>query len=131
MMLLTFRRSVRVVMMMGVAAVLPATANAAGDPVKGKTVFARCMACHKVDKSGTNGLGPNLFGVVGRPVASLKGFTYSAPMKAKGGKWTPADLDAYLTSPAKVVPGSRMIFMGLPKAEDRENLIAYLAAASK
>ncbi|MET0238647.1 MAG: cytochrome c family protein [Sphingobium sp.] len=108
------------------------TAGAAGgDPVKGKIVFARCMACHKVDKSGTNGLGPNLQGIVGRPVASIKGFNYSPALQKKGGKWTAPALDAYLISPAKAVPGNKMIFMGLPNPDDRANLIAYLAAASK
>ncbi|MFT3964848.1 MAG: cytochrome c family protein [Sphingobium sp.] len=112
-------------------AAFPAAASAAGDAAKGKTVFARCMACHKVDKSGANGLGPNLYGIVGRPVASVKGFNYSPAMKAKGGKWTPAEIDAYLTAPAKAVPGNRMIFVGLPKKEDRDDLLAYLVAASK
>lgn len=110
------------------AVALPAVAAAAGDPVKGKTVFARCMACHKVDPSGANGLGPNLYGVVGRPVASAKGFTYSAAMTKKGGKWTPTELDAYLAAPSKVVPGNKMIFMGLPNKADRDDLIAYLAS---
>ena len=115
---------------MGLATAYSTTVHAAGDPAKGKIVFARCMACHKVDKSGVNGLGPNLHGVVGRPVASAKGFTYSPAMKAKGGKWTPAELDAYLAAPAKAVPGNKMIFVGLPKADDRANVIAYVAAAS-
>ncbi|MET0363255.1 MAG: cytochrome c family protein [Sphingobium sp.] len=110
---------------------VPVAAMAAGDPVKGKTVFARCMACHKIDKTGANGLGPNLYGIVGRPVAAARGFAYSPAMKAKGGKWTASEIDAYLTAPAKAVPGNKMIFTGLPKAEDRDNLIAYLVAASK
>lgn len=117
------------ILALGAAAALPAAASAAGDPVKGKTVFARCMACHKVDASGTSGLGPNLYAIVGRPVASFKGYSYSPAMKARGGKWTAQTLDAYLSGPSmKAVPGTKMIFLGMPAKADRENLIAYLAS---
>ena len=113
----------------GAALALPAAASAAGDAVKGKSVFARCMACHKADASGTSSVGPNLYGVVGRPVASFKGYSYSPAMKAKGGKWTAETLDAYLSGPSmKAVPGTKMIFMGVPAKPDRDNLIAYLAS---
>lgn len=102
----------------------------AGDANRGKAVFMRCMACHKIDASGTSGVGPNLFGVVGRPVGSFRGYNYSAGMRAKGGVWTPQALDTYLSGPAsRTVPGTKMIFMGLPNKGDRDNLIAYLATA--
>lgn len=115
----------------GLAAVLSTAATAAGDPVKGKTVFARCMACHKVDATGVNGLGPNLYRVVDRPVATMKGYNYSPALKKKTGQWTLTELDAYLAGPAKAVPGNKMLFVGLPNPADRGNLIAYLVAASK
>lgn len=108
---------------------LPAAASAAGDAVKGKAVFMRCMACHKVDASGASGLGPNLYKVVGRPVASYKGYKYSPAMTAKKGVWTAEELDIYLTAPIKAVPGTKMMFMGVPNKADRDNLIAYLATA--
>lgn len=103
------------------------SAHAAGDPVKGKAVFAQCAACHKADASGKSTLGPNLWGVVGRPAGTLPGFAYSPAMKGAKRSWTPANLDAYLIAPAAAVPGNRMPYAGLKAPADRSNLIAYLA----
>ena len=100
---------------------------AAADPAKGEKVFGKCKACHKVD--GTDGTGPHLNGVVGRAVASVAGFNYDDAMKghaAEAPNWTPEALQEFLTSPKTVVPGTKMSFAGLPKPEDRANLIAYL-----
>lgn len=113
----------------GIAAT-SATAAPAGDPVKGKVVFARCAACHDLN-TGKTLLGPSLKGVVGRPVGSVANFAYSPALKAKGGAWTPQALDTFLTAPMKAIPGTRMPFAGLPSAEDRANLIAYLQTAAK
>jgi cytochrome c len=96
----------------------------AADPAKGETVFKKCAACHKLD--GSDGVGPHLNGVVGRPVASAEGFSYSDAMAAHGGDWTPEALIAFLDDPKGVVPGTKMNFAGLPKPEDRANVIAYL-----
>jgi len=112
-------------------AVVPGTALAQGDLARGKVLFAQCMACHKLDKSGKSTIGPNLFGVVGRGVASVKGFNYSPAMKQKKGTWTVKDLDTYLAAPIKAIPGNRMPYAGMAKPEDRKNLIAYLISASK
>ncbi|TZG24971.1 c-type cytochrome [Sphingomonas montanisoli] len=101
-------------------------AMAAGDAAKGKSFFVRCAVCHKT-VAGQNGIGPSLAGVSGRKAGTLAGFNYSPAMKGANFAWTQANLDAYLTKPMAKVPGTRMIFMGVPKAEDRENLIAYLA----
>ena len=103
-------------------------AVAAADVAKGETVFKKCAACHKLD--GSNGVGPHLDGVVGRPVASVEGFTYSDGMKAHGGDWTPEELFHFLANPKKDVPGTKMTFAGLPKPEDRANVIAYLEYAA-
>ena len=97
---------------------------AAADVAKGETVFKKCAACHKLD--GANAVGPHLDGVVGRPVGSVEGFSYSDPMAAHGGDWTPEELFAFLDDPKKAVPGTKMNFAGLPKEEDRANVIAYL-----
>jgi len=113
------------------SALVPGIASAQANPARGKVLFAQCMACHKLDKSGKSTIGPNLFGVVGRSIASVKGFNYSPAMKQKKGTWTSKDLDAYLTAPLKVVPGGRMAYAGMAKAEDRKNLIGYLVSASK
>ena len=94
----------------------------------GKETYAKCVACHTIDKGGRNGVGPNLHSVVGRAVASVEGFSYSAAMKAKGGVWDEAALDAYLENPRKAVVGTKMSFAGLSNADERKALIAYLQA---
>jgi len=94
----------------------------------GEQVFKRCVACHTVDKGGRNGIGPNLHGVVGAAVAAKPDFSYSGAMKAKGGVWDAAALDAYLEAPMKDVPGTRMAFAGVIDAADRQALILYLEA---
>lgn len=95
-----------------------------GDAAKGEKVFGKCKACHKVD--GSNGTGPHLDGVVDRAVAGVEGFGYSDAMAAHGGTWTLEALDAWLAKPKDYIPGNKMSFAGLPKAEDRADLIAYL-----
>ncbi|HMO76287.1 MAG TPA: cytochrome c family protein [Sphingopyxis sp.] len=97
----------------------------------GAQVFKRCVACHTIDKDGRNGIGPNLHGVVGRPVAAHPGFGYSAAMKAKGGVWDEAALDAYLEAPLKNLPGTRMAFAGVIDAADRKALILYMEEQSE
>ena len=99
-------------------------ANAA-DAERGKTVFARCAACHDLN-TGRTLLGPSLKGIVGRKSGSMPGFTYSAAMTAKGIAWTPTNLDMFITAPTRFVPGTRMPFAGIPDAKDRADLIAYL-----
>ncbi len=124
----------KIVLAAVLAAFLPmAVAHAEGDPAKGEKVFRKCKACHFADKK-KNKVGPYLLGVVGRPVASVEGFKYSKAMKAKAaelGTWTEENLDKYLENPKKVVPGNRMAFAGLKKAEDRANVIAYLKSLAE
>jgi cytochrome c len=93
---------------------------------RGQTVTKACAACHTFQKGGPNGQGPNLYGVVGRPRASEPGFSYSDAMKAKGGEWTIDDLNKFLTNPKEFVPGTKMTFVGLPRANQRADAIAYL-----
>ena len=107
------------------ALAIAAPAHAAGDPVAGKAVFGKCSICHSV-AAGKNVIGPSLFGVVGRKSASEPGFYYSDAMKKADKTWDAATLDSYLTNPKAMVPGTKMVFPGLPKPEDRANLIAYL-----
>ncbi|AJA07878.1 cytochrome c, class I [Sphingopyxis fribergensis] len=97
----------------------------------GEQVFKRCVACHTIDKGGANGIGPNLHGIVGRPVASHASFSYSGAMKAKGGVWDAAALDTYLEAPMKALPGTRMAFAGVIDPLDRKALILYLEEQSK
>jgi cytochrome c len=105
---------------------LAAPAHADGDPTAGEAVFKKnCAVCHTTE-AGKNKIGPSLHGVVGRPSASLPDFTYSDAMKAANKTWDPATLDTYLTNPRGLVPGTKMIFLGLKAEADRQNVIAYL-----
>jgi cytochrome c len=93
---------------------------------KGEVIFAKCKACHVAAQGGANGIGPNLWGVVGAAQAAHPGFAYSDALKAKGGKWDFASLDEWLTSPAKYATGTKMSFAGLSDPMQRANVILYL-----
>ena len=106
---------------------LPARAD--GDPEKGRKVFIRCQACHSL-KEGQNRVGPSLHGIIGRKAGSLASFTrYSPAMKSADVVWNDETLNEYLKNPRAFLPGNAMPFPGLPKEEDRENLIAFLKQA--
>ncbi|PST23032.1 cytochrome c family protein [Rhizobium sp. JAB6] len=100
------------------------------DVKAGEAIFKKCQACHSGEKGGPNKVGPDLWGIVDRPVAQHEGFAYSSGMKdfSKGGseKWTYDHLYHFLAAPKKFVAGTAMGFAGLPKEEDRANVIAYL-----
>ena len=104
-----------------------------GDAAAGKTVFSRCSSCHDVGENPRNRMGPYLTGVVGRPAASVEGFTYSKPMGAArdaGLVWTPETLDGFIAAPHDYVPGTKMPNMAIKDATQRANLIAYLVSLS-
>ncbi len=117
-----------VLIAMGVTLAAAGAARAEGDPAKGKTVFSKCMACHNVDKD-QNKVGPTLHHVVGRKAGSVEGFNYSDAMKNSGVTWDDASLHEYLENPKAKIPGNKMAFPGLPKQEDRDNVIAYIKDA--
>jgi cytochrome c len=104
------------------------TLAAEGDPAKGKQVFAKCQVCHSIE-AGVNKIGPSLHGVFGRKAGTLAGYNYTDAMKNSGFTWDEASLNTYLTNPRKVVPGTRMVFVGLSKEQDRLDVIAYLKQA--
>ena len=111
----------------GAAAEVPiATLLASADPAKGEKVFAKCSSCHSINSGGANGIGPNLYGVLGKPHASVAGFAYSDALKGKSGPWTFEEMNAWLTSPKAYADGTKMSFAGLGKAEDRANLMAWM-----
>ncbi len=124
----------------GAAAVTPAAAAGAPEPVsftkmlasadvnagKASTLKLGCIACHSFNEGGKNGIGPNLYGVVGRAQASHEGYTYSAALKAKTGEWTYDNLNAWLTKPAAYAPGTKMTFAGVADEQVRANVVAYL-----
>lgn len=102
----------------------------AADPVKGKTVFARCAGCHSLAPTGVSGIGPNLVGVVGRRAGSLPTYRYSPAMKAAGLRWDEASLSHFLSGPTKTVPGTKMMAAPIANPQDRANVIAYLKTGS-
>jgi cytochrome c len=107
-----------------------ATLLAAADVEKGRQTARVCMSCHAFDQGAPDRIGPSLWGVVGRDVASHKGFAYSSAFAAQTGSWTYERLDSWLANPAKAVPGTKMAFAGLRKGEDRANVIAFLSTLS-
>ncbi|QRI63577.1 cytochrome c family protein [Shinella sp. PSBB067] len=116
------------------AAVPIATLLASADAGAGETVFKKCASCHTPEKGGPNKVGPNLWDVVNRPIASHEGFSYSAGMTtfSEGHKvvWDFDHLNFFLEAPKKHVPGTAMGFAGLKKDDERANLIAYLRTLS-
>lgn len=102
------------------------SAVAAGNPASGKTLFARCVICHKTAKDAGNGLGPNLFGVGGRKAGAVAGFAYSPAMKNSGITWTEEKLEAYITDPKGTVAGNRMAFAGIKDHAQADDITAYL-----
>jgi cytochrome c len=103
---------------------------ASADVGRGENAAKKCAACHTFNKGGRPLVGPNLWGVVGRPKASEAGFNYSAALKSKGGNWTVDDLNQFITNPKGMVPGTNMTFAGVPRAGERADIIAYLNSLS-
>jgi len=101
---------------------------ASADPRLGEGVFKKCAACHTINQGGANGLGPNLWATMGKPIAHVPGFAYSDALKTKGGNWDWEAMNQWLKSPKAFAPGTKMTFAGLSKPEDRANLMAYLNA---
>jgi cytochrome c len=97
---------------------------------RGKLLFLRCASCHDITQGPSAKIGPNLSGVVGRRAGSLPGYAYSPAMSVQKFTWDDATLDAWLTKPSAVVPGTAMAFGGVEAAADRRAIIDYLRAPS-
>lgn len=100
-------------------------ASLTGNATAGRAVFAQCRTCHVTDP-GVNRIGPSLAGIIGRAAGSVPGFAYSPANSGSGITWTKEKLFQYLENPQRVVPGTKMIFPGIPDAQRRADLIAYL-----
>lgn len=97
------------------------------DAARGQSVFAKCSACHTINQGGANGLGPNLFGVMGEAVATGHGgFAFSDALRGHGGTWDWDTMSEWLRSPRTFAPGTRMTFAGLSDPQDRADLMVYL-----
>ncbi len=99
---------------------------AEADADKGQSVAKKCVACHSFEQGGVNKVGPNLHGIVGQDIGSVDGFAYSDAMASKEGGWSYESLDAYLANPKGYLPGTKMAFAGIKKADQRADLILYL-----
>ena len=103
------------------------TLLASADVAKGEATFKKCASCHTATSGGANGIGPNLFGIVGKPIGKhAAGFAYSPDLAAKGGNWDFTALDHWLANPKGMVAGTKMTFAGIESPEDRANIIAWL-----
>ena len=105
---------------------------AAADPAAGEQLASKqCATCHTFDEGGANKVGPNLYGVVERPIASDEGFSYSSGLSGHSGEtWTYENLNAFLHGPRDFAPGTKMSFRGFSKPEDIANVVAYLRSLS-
>lgn len=98
-----------------------------GDPTRGEQIYHRCQGCHSID---ANRVGPRHAGLFGRHAGSLDDYSYSDAMRASGVVWNETTLDQFLTAPRKFIPGTKMPFAGIPDAQERADLIAYLKKAT-
>ncbi len=103
-----------------------ATLLQSADPARGQAVFKRCAACHTGDKGGANKVGPNQWNLIGRKKATEEGFSYSSALQKLGGEWTYEDINHMIFKPQSFARGTKMAFAGLPKEQDRADVIAYL-----
>ncbi len=110
----------------GAAEVPIATLLASADIAAGEASFAKCASCHTVNQGGPSGIGPNLYGVLGKAHGHLPGFAYSDALTSIDGNWDFESMSAWLTSPRKYAPGTKMSFAGLSNPQERANVIAYL-----
>jgi len=101
------------------------------DADAGARVFRQCAACHTISKGAADVAGPNLHGIYGQPIGQHRPrYSYTAAMRASEGRWDAETLDAWIANPQRVVPGTKMMFAGIPDPLARADLIAYLRSRS-
>lgn len=101
---------------------------AKADIAAGEQVFKKCVACHTINQGGANGIGPNLYATFDKSHGHVSGFAYSEALSSIEGNWNFDNMNAWLISPRRYAPGTKMTFAGLGKPEDRANVIAYMNA---
>lgn len=99
---------------------------ASADYATGRRVFMQCSSCHSLAQGGPTLLGPNLYGLFDRKVGSLEGYDYSSALQEADFEWTPDQLEQWLASPRKFLPGNKMSFAGVPRPDQRHAVIAYI-----
>ncbi|MDE1149808.1 MAG: cytochrome c family protein [Azospirillaceae bacterium] len=122
------RRVLPSLALLALLATLPAAAQT---PDKGERLAIRCRTCHEFAADKPHKVGPNLHGLFGRKAGQEPDFHYSKALPASGIVWDDATLDAWLTRPATLVPGTTMAFPGMPDKADRDALIAWLHQATR
>ena len=103
------------------------TLLAEADPAEGQKVAKKCMTCHTFEQGGANKIGPNLYGLIGRDIASVSGFGYSGALTEKPGEWNFDSISHFVENPKSFAPGTKMAFAGVKKADERADLLAYIA----
>ena len=111
-------------------AIVAAGSASAADAGRGEKLFVECASCHSIEK-GVDGVGPSLFGLFQRKAGEVADFRYSPALKRSAITWTAQTLDRYIADPQKSVPGNRMPYSGMPDADARADLIAYLQKAAR
>lgn len=96
------------------------------DIEKGRKFTKKCIACHSFENDDKNKIGPNLFSIFNRKIASIESFTYSKILENMDNEWDAFNLDGFLTDPKKWAPGTKMIFVGIKDSQDRANVIKYM-----
>ncbi|MGH8786410.1 MAG: c-type cytochrome [Cupriavidus necator] len=121
------RRTAFVLLALTAFTAIPTAATAAADIQAGKALFAtRCASCHHVGRNARAGFGPQLNGIFGRAAGGTGDFQYSEAMRASKVVWSHDTLRAFIHSPGKVVPGTKMRFWGLSDDKQISDLLAYL-----
>ena len=124
-------RSMRTVLSAGVVLAAMAGAASAQDAAAGEKVFAKCRACHQIGETAKNAVGPVLNGLMGRKTGSVEGFNYSDANKESGLIWDEATFKEYIRNPKAKIPGTKMVFAGLQKDEDVDNIFAFIKQFDK
>ncbi|HEX4112604.1 MAG TPA: cytochrome c family protein [Stellaceae bacterium] len=117
-----------IVVALAVLVMAAAPARAGGNAARGRLAYAQCQICHQIQR---NGIGPRHLGLFGRKAGSLPDYQYSTALKNSGIVWNEQTLDQWLQGPAKMVPGTKMIFAGVSDPQERADIIAYLKEATK